>query len=131
MADASRLELLDGASWKEFTEAPLGVLVLGKSDCAACAAWTAELEHFLASARDWRHVRFGKILLDHPGLVEFKRANPWIRDLDVLPFTQVYVNGRRSKSFAGGGLDRLLDRLHGLTAGSSPAERPETDPTHR
>ena len=52
-------------------------------------------------------MRFGKVLLDTPGLAGFKRANPWVADLDVLPSTQIYVRGERVMSFAGGGVSRL------------------------
>lgn len=116
----SRLELLDGKSWESFLAAPAAVLMLGKSDCAACAAWTEELEAFLESDERWSHVRFGKLLLDTPGLIAFKRANPWIAELDVLPVNVVYVNGQESKRFAGSGIDRLVTRLERALASSSP-----------
>ena len=112
----SRLEHLDGRTWEDFLRAPVAVLMLGKSDCEACASWTAELEGFLAEDGEWPHVRFGKILLDKGGLIGFKRAHPWIAELDVLPFTQIFVNGERWKSFAGGGVDRMLTRLRQLPA---------------
>jgi hypothetical protein len=108
---SDRLELLDGENWEEFLTAPAAVLMLGKSDCDACAAWTAELEGFLAGDERWRHVRFGKLLLDKPGLVSFKRANPWIAELDVLPVNVLFVNGAEVKRFAGAGVDRLVSRL--------------------
>ena len=107
----ARLEQIDGSNWEAFLAAPIAVLMLGKSDCDACAAWTAELEAFLASDERWRHVRFGKLLLDKPGLIAFKRANPWIAELDVLPVNVLYVNGQESKRFAGGGVERLVTRL--------------------
>lgn len=111
---SERLEAVDAKNWREFVAAPLSVLMLGKSDCEACAAWTAELTAFLAGDDEWKDVRFGKILLDRPGLVDFKRANPWIAELEVLPFNQIYVSGERSKSFAGSGIERLVNRLRSL-----------------
>jgi hypothetical protein len=105
------LETVDGRTWEEFLRAPVAVLMLGKSDCPACAAWTDELTRFLETDDEWRHVRFGKVLLDRGGLVGLKRAHPWIAELDVLPFTQIFTAGERSKSFAGGGVDRLVNRL--------------------
>ena len=111
---AGGLEKLEGERWRDLIRAPLAVLVLGKSDCEACAGWTRELETFLEGDAEWGDVRFGKILLDDRGLADFKRANPWIAELDVLPFTQIYVDGERSKSFAGGGIERLVSRLRSL-----------------
>jgi hypothetical protein len=110
----SRLEKLEGTTWRDFVRAPLAILVLGKSDCEACSAWTREIEQFLESDQDWRRARFGKILLDERGLSDFKRANPWLTEVDVLPFTRIYVDGEPAKSFAGAGIDRLLSRLRGI-----------------
>ena len=107
----TRLEAIDGSNWEAFVASPAAVLMIGKSDCEACAAWTAELTEFLAGDERFGHVRFGKLLLDKPGLVSFKRANPWIAELDVLPTNVLYVNGQESKRFAGGGVDRLVARL--------------------
>jgi len=113
----SRLEDLDGQSWKELVEGPASVLVLGKSDCAACARWSEELADFLSGdegQKDFAHVRFGKLLLDQRGLVEFKRENPWISELDVLPYNVIYKQGEKVGEFAGSGSTRLANRLRRL-----------------
>jgi len=107
----SRLEDIAPDRWQELTSAPFAVLVLGKTDCPACADWSAELERFLEQDREFEHVRFGKIMLDRPGFGSFKKANPWLTELDVLPYTQLYRNGERVKGFAGGGIERLTNRL--------------------
>lgn len=107
----SRLELLDGASLATFLATPVAVLMLGKSDCEACARWTAELEEFLAQDERWWHVRFGKLLLDQRGLADWKRANPWLAELDLLPANVIYRAGERASTFAGSGVSRLVNRL--------------------
>jgi hypothetical protein len=111
-----RLEKVDGGNWREFLAAPTAVLVIGKSDCPACTAWSEELDEFLAKDTEWSEIRFGKMLLDQGGLIDFKRANPWLADLDVLPFNQIYVAGERTKGFPGGGIDRLVSRLEATRA---------------
>ena len=116
----TRLETVDGANWRDFVGAPVALLVIGKTDCGACAAWTEELEAFLASDNEWPHVRFGKMYVDRPGLIEFKRASPWLADVDELPFNQLYVRGERSKAWPGGGIERLVDRLRGITRPEPP-----------
>ena len=113
---SGRLESVDGTNWRDFVAAPKAVLMLGKSDCGACAQWTEELQKFLETDEDWKDVRFGKMVLDQRGLIDFKKANTWIAELDELPFNQIYVNGERSKSFAGGGVERLVNRLRNLGA---------------
>jgi hypothetical protein len=108
----SRLEQVDAASWESFVGSPLAVLMLAKTGCAACAAWTQELEAELARPDFWPEVRFGKMYLDQGGLARFKRANEsWLADVHDLPYTVLYVRGQRFKSFAGGGIERLESRL--------------------
>jgi hypothetical protein len=45
------------------------------------------------------------------GLASFKRANPWLADIDVLPYTLIYRAGEKVAEFAGGGISRLESRL--------------------
>ncbi|MDG2048709.1 MAG: hypothetical protein P8M78_00970 [Myxococcota bacterium] len=118
-----RLQILSGQEWQDFVASPAAVLVLGKSDCAHCTAWSAELEEALQSPSFHPNVRFGKLLLDQPGLVSFKRANPWIAELDVLPYNLIYQDGQSQKEWAGGGLDRLKNRLQRIFG------EPETSPS--
>jgi hypothetical protein len=109
--DMTRLEAIDGTNWEAFLGAPLTVLMLGKSDCQHCAEFTEELHAFLADDRAYTDVRFGKMLLDRGGLAGFKRANPWLAEADVLPYTLIYRNGVKVAEFAGGGIERLQSRL--------------------
>ena len=108
---ARTLETVDGGNWRDFIASPRAVLLIGKSDCPACGAWTEELNGFLGSDTKWTDVRFGKMLLDKGGLIEFKRANVWLADVEELPFNVLYVRGERTKSWPGGGVERLVSRL--------------------
>jgi hypothetical protein len=108
------LETVDGGNWKEFVAAPKAVLVLGKTDCDNCASWSTELVRFLAEDTEFSDVRFGKMMLDQRGLIEFKKTNPWLAEVEVLPFNVLYTGGERRKSYAGGGIDRLVNRLRKL-----------------
>ena len=108
------LETIGPDNWKDFLESePAAVLVIGKNDCDNCNRWSGELTEFLAGAEaePFSSVRFGKIDLKQRGLVEFRKANEWLRDVDVLPFNAIYVGGESVKSFAGGGVERLVNRL--------------------
>jgi hypothetical protein len=113
----SRIEMVDGSNWEEFTKHSSGaVLMLAKSTCPACAEWTEELGAYLDQHTEaFDGVRFGKMLLDKPGLANFKRENVWIvNEVDVLPFNVIYRAGERFKSYPGGGLERLENRLKQL-----------------
>jgi len=107
----SRLEILDRETWPDFLSATAAVLILGKSDCESCAAWTLEVESFLRDDTEWTNVRFGTIDLDRGGLSAFKKANTWLADVTDLPFTIVYVDGDRKKDFLGSGIQRLINRM--------------------
>ncbi len=107
----ARLETINGTNWREFLAAPRAVLILAKTTCAACAAWSEELTSFLEGDPRFADVRFGTMYLDRPGLIDFKRGNPWLAEVEDLPFNLLYVDGERRKSWPGGGIDRLVDRL--------------------
>jgi len=112
------LEVIDANNWQDFVNAPMAVLMLGKSDCAACSEWTEELKTFLASGEDeLGDVRFGKMLLDQRGLHEFKKASPWLKDVDVLPYNVIFQAGEPKKNFAGKGVDRMKARIARIQAG--------------
>lgn len=111
MTTTTRLEAIDGTNWEAFLAAPMAVLMLGKTDCEHCTEFTEELHAFLATDRTYGDVRFGKMLLDRGGLAGFKRANPWLAEADVLPYTLIYRSGTRVAEFAGGGIGRLESRL--------------------
>jgi hypothetical protein len=86
------------------------VLILAKSDCAYCVRYTAEIEALLARG-SLRDVLIGKLILDRPGSSGFKRENPWLAALDVVPFTLLYRAGRPVDAFAASRAAYLLERL--------------------
>ena len=104
-------EEVDRDNWEEFLAEPKAVLMLGKTDCGACNEFSAELEAFVGDNDEWDEVRIGKMYLDKPGLLKFKKASPWLADVRDLPFTVIYVDGEVEKSFLGGGIDRLVNRM--------------------
>jgi hypothetical protein len=114
-----RLEAIDGTTWAAFLAAPWAVLMLGKSDCEHCAAYTEELHAFLAADATYGDIRFGKMVLDKGGLASFKRANPWLAEVDILPYTLIYRGGEKVAEFAGGGIARLQSRLERLRSDST------------
>ena len=116
----SRLEVIDRENWRDFLAAPAAVLMLGKSNCKACQAWTDELTTFLESDETWQHVRFGKLELDRGGMAAFKKENTWITELEDLPYNVIYVNGERRKEFLGSGVDRLVNRMRRVVPDPSP-----------
>lgn len=109
------LKMLDGENWRDFMAGDNVFLMLGKSDCAACNTWTDELKTWLGGEAALKNVAFGKLLLDQRGLTDFKREHgAWLKDVHDLPFNVIWQQGEMKKSWAGGGLDRLTNRLTNL-----------------
>lgn len=107
----SELKILERDTWEATLNAPVAVVMLGKTDCAACNEWTAELKDFLETDEEFSSVAFGKILLDKGGLGKFKKASPWLSEVHDLPTNVLYVNGEPVKRWIGGGVDRMANRL--------------------
>jgi len=142
----SRLEILEGEAWRELLAAPIGVLVLAKASCPVCQAWSEELTAFLAADQRWQGVRFGTIYLDQGqgsddddeddgpealwqslavevgaaggSQASFEAANrDWLGEVRDLPYNVIFVRGRKTKAWPGGGIDRLVTRLEGVAPG--------------
>jgi len=139
-----RLEHLEGDAWRELVRAPLAVIVLARSTCPVCRAWSEELAAFLETDRRWEGLRIGEIFLyeesdraaadpedeEEDGTPDaiaravstavgprgsFARANrDWLDEVQDLPHNLLYVRGERVKSWPGAGIDRLINRLEGV-----------------
>lgn len=108
----SRIEVVSDATWSEFTNAHVALLILAESGCPACAAWSGELSHHLGTTGEWAGVRFGKIDLDLPTSDAFRTTNAeWLKLVEGVPFNVLYVDGVPRASFAGAGIQRLRGRL--------------------
>jgi len=139
-----RLQKLEGEAWRDFINAPIALIVLAKSTCPVCMAWSRELTAFLETDQRWKDVRFGEIFINEGGAPmkeeddeeedgtpaaiaralsthlcsacdargSFAHANrDWLAEVEDLPYNVLYLNGKRTKSWAGAGIDRLVTRL--------------------
>ena len=101
-------ETLDQHTWEDYLSIGKVLLMLGKTSCRVCAEWTLELT-------DWQsphpELKVAKIQLDQSGLGRFKMANPWLVDVDLLPWNVLFVDGEPLEQWAGAGLARLENRL--------------------
>ena len=52
-----------------------------------------------------------KLVLDERGALGFKRANPWLAEVEVLPYTVRYRRGERIDGFAGSSAAYLREWL--------------------
>lgn len=100
---------IDDDTLERVVHAPHGALVLAKDDCDNCAAYEAEIRR-LQEQGALGDLVVGKLVLTQPGSRRFKRENPWLRDVDVLPYTLLYASGEKVDEFAASRGTYLLER---------------------
>lgn len=105
------MEQLDEGTWEKFLSAPLAVLMLSKKQCISCTQLNEELSNWLSSGTGPLQARFGKVMLDDPGMSRFKLAQPWISHIDIMPFMAIFVHGERVSEWGGGTLSRLQNKV--------------------
>ena len=110
----------------ELLTAECAILILAKTGCAACAGYEAELLGAGCAGR-LGGVVVRKLVLDAPGAVEFKRSNPWLADVDFLPYTVLYVRGEPAEDFATSRSPYLLERLDATRAAGGSASPGEVE----
>jgi hypothetical protein len=93
--------------------APHGALVLAKDDCDNCAAYEAQIRGLQDEERLGDLV-VGKLMLTQPGSRNFKRANPWLSEVDDLPYTMLYASGEKVDEFAASKGRYLLERAEDI-----------------
>ena len=104
----SKILTLTGNNWTEFLQSEISVLILERNSCTNCEEWSKEIN----SSNVPELVRFGKLNLDDTGLGRIKISNPWIAEVDILPYNAIFINGELKKHWAGGGINRLQSRLN-------------------
>ena len=117
--DASTVHTLPG-----LTDATLGrllaaehaVLVLMVADCRVCTDYEADLARRY-EAGELAGVAVGKLVLDGPGVDEFRRDNAWVGELDFFPYTLLYARGRPVEEFATTHAAYLVERLGAMRDG--------------
>jgi len=105
------LEELDENTWQDFLNSPICVLLLSKSDCPSCLQLSKELTDWQTMEPVHAKIRFGKIMLDSSGMGRFKIAQPWISNIDIMPFLAIFVNGERVMEWGGRNLSYLQNQI--------------------
>jgi hypothetical protein len=106
---ASSVLYLDDDTVDRVVGARHGALVLAKDNCENCAAYEAQIRR-LQEEGQLGDLVVGKIVLTQPGCRGFKRANPWLSQVDFLPYTLLYASGEKVDEFAASKGTYLLER---------------------
>ncbi len=105
------LEELDESTWEAFLNAPISVLMLSKNDCHSCLQLSKELTDWETIEPVHANIRFGKIMLDRSGMGRFKIAQPWVSNIDIMPFLAIFVNGERVMEWGGRNRSYLQNQI--------------------
>jgi hypothetical protein len=105
------LELLDEETWEPFINAPISVLILSKNDCNACSQLSDELGVWFSTEHVPSNVRYGKIMLDNPGMGRFKITHRLVLNVDVMPFMAIFADGERVSEWSGGDFSRFQRQI--------------------
>ena len=110
LAEAGTIARVTDETLAEVLAVEQALLVLTKRDCGYCAAYQAGIEGLLARG-ELAHIAVRKLVLDERGALGFKRANPWLTEVKVLPYTVRYRRGERIDGFAGSSAAYLREWL--------------------
>jgi hypothetical protein len=102
--------LVDDKNYEEFLRNEKAVLVLSRSTCESCAEYLSGLGPLMDSP-DLSGVAFGKIVLDRPGSINIKKTNTWIAELEFLPHTVLFRQGRIVDEFDASNPSYLEERV--------------------
>lgn len=91
-------------NWQEVISLPLSVVVFTKDDCQDCKLWIDKLH----DSKDLEEITFAIINLSEKGLGKIKIENPWISQIDILPFNVLFSNGKLHDNWSGANEDRLI-----------------------
>jgi hypothetical protein len=100
---------VDDETVETVTGALHGALVLAKDNCDNCAAYEEQIQS-LQDQKLLGDLVVGKLMLTQPGSRAFKKANPWLSDVDFLPYTLLYASGEKVDEFAASNGTFLLER---------------------
>ena len=110
MSTPGPLTQVTDANLQDVVDAQRGVLVLAKTDCGYCAGYEREILDLMDQGV-LPEVVVGKMYLDKPGSGRFKKGNPWLLGLDVLPFTLLFSRGQQMDAFAASRASYLRERI--------------------
>ena len=91
-------------NWNEIISSPLSIVTFTKDDCQNCKKWIEKI----ISSNAIRNITFAVINLSQKGLGKIKIENPWISQIDILPFIVLFADGELHENWSGGNEDRLM-----------------------
>ena len=102
------ITMLGDSNWDSFVNKKITLVIFEKSDCEQCEKLSNEI---INDAGDY-NFDICKLRLDTPGSSQIKLSNPWISNIDILPFCVVFKEGQMTDSWAGSDFARIILRVN-------------------
>lgn len=96
-----------------FLASDLSTLIVASSTCNRCIAYIAEVRA-MQERGALGATAVGVLMLDQPGVGQFRRDNLWLASAELLPYTLLYRRGRRVDGFSANRGHFLLDQSRQL-----------------
>ena len=91
-----------------FLRHDLCALILARSTCNRCISYLGDVRQLLDRGA-LGDTEVGVMMLDLPGVSQFRRQNPWLMNAELLPYTVLYRHGHRVDGFSASRGHFLLD----------------------
>ena len=115
-----------GRVMDKLMRAERAVLILTRTDCEVCTDFVREVRQLLTNV-PCSGVAVGELVLDRRGAQRFVRANPWMADLRVLPYTLLMRRGQQVEDFATTQAAYVLSRVRASLFREAVAHCPAGD----
>lgn len=110
MAEAAIFRDVDDATIGDLLAEERAVVILTKSTCGACARYHQDIARLMDRGA-FKGIAIGKLTLDRPGGARFKRDNPWVSEVSVVPYTVLYREGEPVNAFAASKASYLAEQI--------------------
>lgn len=115
MTTETRLIPVNDENLAAFVTNDWAVLILSTSHCGYCIEYQRDIKEYQEQGL-LDEYSIGKMVLNEPGVSQFKRDNRWLAGLTFLPHTLLYHRGRVVDSFSTSRGPYLLERLEDCLA---------------
>ncbi len=97
-------------NYDAFLNAERAALIFTRNDCGSCSGYLGEVKETRKQGK-LKAISLGEVVLDEPGALGTKRRNPWLFQLEFLPYALLYKEGEKVDEFAASKASYLLERV--------------------
>jgi hypothetical protein len=108
--DQDAIVRINDVNCDAFLNAERAALIFTRNDCGSCSVYLGEVKEARKQGR-LKATLLGEVVLDDPGALGIERRNPWLSQLEFLPYALFYKEGEKVDDFAASEAGYLLERI--------------------